>query len=328
MNLYDILGVPITASKEEIRNAYRKLAIKYHPDKNPNIDTSEQFRQIQTAYEILSDDTKRWEYDHMGAEERMQLFDLIQKYFTEINPNYETIYTQVVDFVYGPDQSDLREDINSFNVKNVFTRFVTRVREEKDKWESIKKSRPKKDPDIHHQVTTTLDDRYFGLTKTITIDREHGPKEFEIPLQRSCMVFPSEGHHIIINGKEIIGDLIVEITCDEHPDFKQINSHDLLLIHNISLHEYLYGSQLKIQHIDKTWCDIEFDSLINKIPTFTFANKGLLKEDGNRGNLYITLTIDGVNSIPTNEAAFRYSETVAKIIWDLFPPLNLQPSKL
>lgn len=322
MNLYDILGVHITASKEDIRNAYRKLALKYHPDKNPHMDTSEQFRQIQTAYEILSDDTKRWEYDHMGAEERMQLFDLIQKYFTEINPQYESVYNKVVNFVYGPDQLDLREDINRFNIKNIFARFVNRIREEKERWDSIKKSRQVENPNVYHQITTSLHDRYYGMCKTITIQQEHGEKEFEVPLRRKRMVFPGEGNRRTVNGKETTGDLIVEIKCEEDQAFTQINDFDLLLIHNISLHEYLYGAQLKVQHLDKTWCDIAYDSLINQIPTFIFKNKGLLRENDERGNLYITLTIDGVNSIPINESSVRYSQMVAKIIADLFPPLH------
>lgn len=58
---YSILGIEKTATKEEIKKAYRKLAIKYHPDKNPN--GSEQFKKIAEAYGVLSDDSKKAEYD-------------------------------------------------------------------------------------------------------------------------------------------------------------------------------------------------------------------------------------------------------------------------
>ncbi|XP_042317259.1 sterile alpha motif domain-containing protein 13 isoform X1 [Sceloporus undulatus] len=65
VNYYDVLGVPKTASADEIRKAYRQLALKVHPDKNPgNRQASEKkFVEISKAYEVLSDAKKRDEYD-------------------------------------------------------------------------------------------------------------------------------------------------------------------------------------------------------------------------------------------------------------------------
>lgn len=64
---YDILGVSRNASKDELKKAYRKMAIKYHPDKNPDDKESEEkFKEAAEAYEILSDDQKRARYDQFG----------------------------------------------------------------------------------------------------------------------------------------------------------------------------------------------------------------------------------------------------------------------
>src|ERR1035437_9783337 len=72
---YKILGIDKTASSEEIKKAYRKLAVKYHPDKNPgNKEAEEKFKKMSEAYAVLSDVEKRKQYDNVGSDDFSQRY--------------------------------------------------------------------------------------------------------------------------------------------------------------------------------------------------------------------------------------------------------------
>jgi len=72
--LYGVLELEPTATEDEIKSAYRKMALKYHPDKNPDGSTEEKFKDIGYAYNILSDPQKKGIYDSYG-EEGMALYE-------------------------------------------------------------------------------------------------------------------------------------------------------------------------------------------------------------------------------------------------------------
>lgn len=78
---YEILNVPRDAGKDDIKNAYRKLALQYHPDRNKSPEAEETFKEISEAYAVLSDDEKRAQYDqfgHAGIDSRYSWDDLFR----------------------------------------------------------------------------------------------------------------------------------------------------------------------------------------------------------------------------------------------------------
>lgn len=75
MDLYQVLGVGKNASEQEIKSAYRRLALQYHPDKNPSHDAKQKFQELTHAYSILIDPEKRYNYDHGITEDDVIDFD-------------------------------------------------------------------------------------------------------------------------------------------------------------------------------------------------------------------------------------------------------------
>src|SRR5208283_388457 len=67
-DFYDVLGIPRTASDHDIKEAYRRLAFEYHPDRNPSAEAEERFKDISEAYSVLSDPQERTLYDALGSE--------------------------------------------------------------------------------------------------------------------------------------------------------------------------------------------------------------------------------------------------------------------
>jgi molecular chaperone DnaJ len=113
---YEVLGVQKNSSKEEIKNAYRKLALQYHPDRNKQPTAEEKFKELSEAYAVLSDEEKRKRYDiygHVGAEEA----------FRGSEANFEEIFRDagfggfrdIFDQIFGRRGGFFGDDLFSFS---------------------------------------------------------------------------------------------------------------------------------------------------------------------------------------------------------------------
>jgi DnaJ-class molecular chaperone len=329
MNFYHILGTETTASKQDIKKAYHQLALLYHPDKNDTIEAKKKFQDIQMAYEILYDESKRKEYDHMTKEQRAEIYDLIKGYFTEIRPEYSNIYTSVIKYLYEDEENIFKKDINNFNVKNIFNRFVEKIhkdmierKEKKKNSISLNIDFIKMNNNLIGNIYTTLSDKYDNRLVTIEVSYGDIKKNFIIPTNVSEYIIHNEGYEDETGKK---GDIIVQIICENDLNFIQMNEHDLIIPKTISLSQFIYGGKIKITlpNGENMW--FEFPSCIEKKLIFVIPEKGLFKNDEkniNRGDLYIYFNIEGIGSINNDKISCEYSKTIEDILKLLFPPIQ------
>lgn len=147
---YEVLGVSKTATDEEIKKAYRKLALKYHPDYNPGDKTAEEkFKEINEAHEVLSDPDKRKRYDQFG--------------FAGVDPNYAASQGGAGGFggFGGVDLGDIFGDIFGGG----FGGFAGGGARSNP-------NAPRKGQDIRVRITLSFDEAVHGCKKNITITRQ------------------------------------------------------------------------------------------------------------------------------------------------------------
>jgi molecular chaperone DnaJ len=140
---YEILGIQRNATKEEIKNAYRKLALQYHPDRNKSPDAEERFKEISEAYAVLSDDEKRRTYDLYG---RAGIGD---RYTPE-------------DIFRGVDFEDIFRDLG-FGFSSIFEQFFGR-----GGWGW---GAPQRGYDLQYDLEIDLEEAASGLEREIRVQR-------------------------------------------------------------------------------------------------------------------------------------------------------------
>ena len=167
MDYYDVLGVSKEATPSEIKKTYRKLALKYHPDKNKGDKASEtKFKEISEAYAVLSDPEKKQQYDRFGSAQFHQQYSQ-EDIFRNFNLN--DIFSQF-DFGSRGGSASFRSGMGGNGGGNPFSSFFSQGQSAGCGGGGCRPS-PAKGQDMTYQISVALEEVLNGAERTITLRR-------------------------------------------------------------------------------------------------------------------------------------------------------------
>ena len=283
LHFYKILEVSPYCSLGDIKKSYHKLALKYHPDRNPSEEAKTKILEINEAYEVLGDKEHRQNYDNELNGVKSNPFPNMNANFNDINGVFNMMFNGMPMHRGMPNIQIFR---NGSSTTHVFTSNTTM-------------SKP---PQIVKPIEITLDQAYTGCTVPIEIERwveENNNKRIE---KSDFMIEISSGirHNetIVINNignqnQHMKGDLKIIITINNTTQFKQ---HGLDLIYDkpISLKEALCGFSFEFQHVNGKKLAMNNNNPITIItPGYKQVIQGLgMKRDNSVGNLIFNFHIE------------------------------------
>ncbi|MGC9975788.1 MAG: DnaJ C-terminal domain-containing protein [Syntrophales bacterium] len=243
---YNMLGLDKKANTEDIKKAYRKLAMKWHPDKNPNNKAAEEkFKKISEAYAVLSDPKKKEEYDTFGSTEQFR-----QRYTQE-------------DIFRGFDLNDILRSFGFGDGGSGATTFRTnrgggftfsQDGSFSDIFEGGRQRfrTPQKGQDFEYNLTITLEDSIFGAEKKLALQKEQGVEEinFKIPAGINSgkkLRLAAKGGPGIDGGPP--GDLYINITIMPHPIFAR-DGNDIYIDKTITFSQAVLGTTIDISTVE------------------------------------------------------------------------------
>src|SRR5205809_2810404 len=286
---YETLGVPKTASEDEIRSAFRKLARKYHPDVAKDKKAAEEkFKEINEAYEVLSDPEKRKKYDQLGA-------DWNRPGGFQPPPQWEGQQPGGGFYQWGGEGGGVEFEFGGTGFSDFFEAFFGGGRG-RSAFGGFggRTATAERGADVEADIMVTLEEALHGSTRSVSLLRAGSDKveQYQVKIPRGVR----EGQRIRLReqgeagargGKS--GDLFLRVRLAKHADFA-VEGSDLIHEVKIAPSQAALGAELKLPTLE--------GSVKLKVPAgtqggqrFRLRERGLPSASGTRGDLYVVTQI-------------------------------------
>ena len=295
---YAILGLRRKASASDIKKAYRKLARKYHPDVNSGDAAAEQkFKEINEAYAVLSDGTKRRTYDKFGAqwkqyEQSGQSFDWSQWYNAGGAERQQgrTVSPEEFEQMFGGGGGSSFSDF----FQQLFGGGPAQARKGPRPSHQTSFGRPDGNQTI--PVEISLEEAFCGTKRTI----QQGSSRFEVTIPAGVKT----------GSKVRAGDLILTVAVQPHKEFV-MDGNDLHAKAPVDLYDALLGSEIHVNTLQGTVAlTIPADTQNGQV--FRLKGQGMpdLKNNKERGDLLVEVVVE--LPVPLSVEARRFIETLQR----------------
>jgi curved DNA-binding protein len=286
---YKILGLKKDAAEEQIKKSYRRLAMKYHPDRNPgNKASEEKFKEINEAYAVLSDKEKRKQYDMFGSDKFHERF------------SQEDIFR-------GFDIGDMLKDFG-FSSDDIFSQIFGRGGPGFGGFENMyggeapsgyedmfAKRAPQKGADVTADLYITFNEAAFGGEKRVSIKRPDGGAE-EVMVKIPAGI--DTGKKLRLSGKgapgigrQPPGDLYFNVIVQGHPVFKRENDN-VIMEKEIKFTEAVLGTSIDIPTLDGETRRVKVAPGTKSGTKIRIRGYGIPHlKGGVRGDLYVKINI-------------------------------------
>jgi len=277
---YKLLGVGRNATEAEIKKAYRKLAMKYHPDHaKGDKGAEEKFKKISEAYAVLSDKEKRQEYDTYGSEGFRQRFSQ-EDIFRGFNVN-----DILREFGFGDAFGGAGGRGGVRFTYSGGSPFEGRGRHQ---------AQSVRGEDLVYELPLTLREAASGATKTVTLQGQGGPEQITVKIPKGMV----SGKKLRLAGKGNPGpfggprgDLYIQAKLVEDPVFS-VEDHDLVTHREIKLTEALLGTTIAIPTIDDRQYSLKIPPGTRNGTKLRLPGLGLpAMKGGKRGDLFVRLQV-------------------------------------
>jgi len=308
MDYYEVLGVSKNSSTQDIKKAYRKLAMKYHPDRNKgDKDAEDKFKKISEAYAVLSDPEKRKQYDTFGAS------GFQQRYSQEDIFRGFDLGDILKEFGLGGLGGGFRTSGGQGSPFETFFFHTGGPGEGRTAFRSAAQQ-PVKGGDLTYELSVSLHDILIGSEKTISLRRENKTENVSVKIPKGIKT----GQKLRLAGKGSPspyggppGDLYLIIREQPHPVFTR-DDNNLILEKRIPFSKACLGSEINIESLEGRELKVKIPAGIQPQSRLRLKGHGLpAGKTGGRGDIYVKISVDVPKDL-TNDQRKLIKELAAK----------------